>query len=316
VKRQSPVAHAELEEVVRAYRHALVEYRRAPRGGRIRRHLGRDVRRLRARFDGLLAGAGLDGDDQAAWLRTLVAGAPAPAAPVGAARLVFRGLSGSRAELRLLAREDGRLDAFMDGAAVGALPGDRGLVRSAPSLVYELGGVTYRETFAATPTELAELRDDLASGRRVPPELAARLVEDGLLDRTLGLTARGRRALALDDRPARPGEECPETRAISVRGDVPGSARVALDRMLARVAASSPGPVTGSRAALARESRRAGGRPFVATARLDVAGTTVRASATADTVAETIAALDARLRRLLHDLSRRGQPHDTHRPAS
>ena len=59
--------------------------------------------------------------------------------------------------------------------------------------------VEFRETFAASPESLAALRGFL-DGRSPPPwDVAQELLADGIVDVHLGLTPRGRRALATQD---------------------------------------------------------------------------------------------------------------------
>jgi ribosome-associated translation inhibitor RaiA len=161
--------------------------------------------------------------------------------------------------------------------------------------------------------QLTDLRDAEESGRRPRPRHIRELIEDGLIDRTLGLTARGRRALALDRAPARHAEVGIEA-AISIRGSVPSRARENLARALTHVAGVAPQPVLHITASLDRHEDLALDRPFVAKATLDVNGRAVRAQVAAASVSEAIHLLEGRLHRNLrtlaeHDLAERREEH-------
>jgi ribosome-associated translation inhibitor RaiA len=307
------VSQGELEQVVQEYRRVHEEHRRAPARGRTRRHLEVRLQELRARFDRLLAEAPVSTADRRHW-RNRLRGKEAVAPPPGDLRpLVYRGRSGSGSEIRLRATPDGTVETQVDGAAVAVLDRADELLGTTSELIFALNGMQFHETFGASPSCLADLRDAEESGRRPRPRYVKALIEDGLVDRTLGLTARGRRALALDRAPARHAEAGIEP-AISIRGSIPSRARENLARALVRVAGVAPQPVLHITASLDRHEDPALDRPFVAKATLDVNGRAVHAHVAAASVSEAIHLLEARLHRKLralaeHDLAERRDRH-------
>jgi hypothetical protein len=106
----------------------------------------------------------------------------------------------------------------------------KNLTTTKPGFVFALEGLRFRETFGASPASLTDLRPALQTGRRPRRKHVRELIADGLIDRTLGLTARGRRALALDALPAR-HVEVRTTPAISTRRPVAKHARENLSRV-------------------------------------------------------------------------------------
>lgn len=302
-RNEPPVTEEELELVAREYRHVHAEHHRAPPRSRTRRRLEARLRRLRQQFERLLARAPVT-EHERERLRALLHARPA-AIPAGEARpVVFRGRSDAGDELTVTAGARDTFDARVGGTSVAVLDGVAELDRTTPDLVFGLDGVGYRETFASSPAARAGLRTAVEAGRTPEAGDVRELIEDGLLDRTLGLTPRGRRALALDRDPARHTGTglAPQ---ISTRGRVSRSARDLLARRLAEVVRVAPRPVLHVTASLVRHDDPANTRPFVAKAALDVNGRLVRARVAAASESEAIDLLDDRLERNLRILSDR-----------
>jgi hypothetical protein len=301
---EPPVSPGRLQQVVDEYRHVHEEHRRAGSQGRTRRQLEVQLRQVRERFERLLTKALMSDADRRRWQAQLWESEAALPESVGVRPLLFCGRSDSGSELRLAATPEGTVEAAVDGAVVARF--DRGdeLLGTTPGLVFSLDGRRFRETFGVSTTCLADLRDAEETSRRPRGKYLRELVEDGLVDGSLDLTARGRRALALDREPARHADVGPEP-AISIRGSVPSRARKDLARALVHVAAVSPRPVLRITASLDRHEDPALDRPFVAKATLDVNGRTVRAHVAAASVSEAIHLLESRLKRNLHALAER-----------
>lgn len=294
------VSAEELERVAHEYRHVHEDHRRAPPQGRVRRDLKVRLRQLRYRFERLLAEAPVSDVDRRRWRDRLRRGVEAPSSPTGVPPLLFRGRSDAGSELRLAAGRRGTIDAFVDGVNVAVLDDAQELTTTKPGLVFALDDLRFRETFGASPPSIADLRDALTTGRRLRPQHIQELIEEGLLDRTLGVTARGRRALALDVLPARHAETGPSP-AITTRGPVSRHAGEKLARALTEVVRVAPRPVLRVTASLTRHEDPARSRPFVAKATISVAGRSVRAHAAAASENEAVALLESRLRRNLRD---------------
>ena len=297
--------HDELEEIAREYRHVREEHRRARRGGHTRRHLGMRLERLSTRFEHLLAEGGLEEADRRRWRDHLHHGAAEPEEPLALAPLLFRGRSEAGAELRLVVRHDGALDALVDGSTTERLEWAEELSATTPGLIFRLEGVGFRETFVASPAARAALRESLEDG--VPPEapFIGDLLADGILDRDLAVTARGRRALALDASPARRVGKPPMNLSIALRGPLPNRVRAELEAMAARIGAIAPRRPLRARLSLVHEEDRALERPVIAKGQLDLPARSVRAHVAASSAAEAIDLLEARLRRNLVDLGDR-----------
>ncbi len=298
------VSQDELEQVVDEYRQVHEKHRRARPRGRTRRHLEVRLQNLRQRFERLLAEAPVSDADRRHWRDQLQEDAAAPPSPTDVRPLLFSGRSDSGSELRLTAAPDGTVDALVDGAAVAVLDAADELTRTTPGFVFALDGMQFSETFGASLPCLADLREAATTGRRPWRRHVQELIEDGLVDRTLGLTARGRRALTLDRVPARHAEVGMEP-AISIRGSVPSRARENLARALTHAAGVAPQPVLRITASLDRHEDPALARPFVAKATLDVNGRPVRAHVAAASVSEAIRLLEDRLQRNLRALAER-----------
>lgn len=299
---EPPVSQVELERVADEYRHVHEEHRRAEPLGRTRRHLEARLRELRARFERLLAAAPLSDRDRRRWRRTLRAKA-APVPP-DAQPLLFRGRSGSGSEARLTAGSGGTVEVRIDGALAAVLDDADELTETLPGFAFDLDGVEFRETFDASPPALADLRASVENGRSPRSAYVRELIADGLVDRALGLTPRGRRALALDRLPAR--QEPPAVApVISVRGPVPPRARATFERALADAVLVSPQPVLHVTGSLTRHEDPALPRPVVAKATVEVNGRPVRAHVEAPNESEAIRGLESRLRRSLRRLAER-----------
>lgn len=197
------------------------------------------------------------------------------------------------------------LDAFVDGSATEVLDRADELEATGPAFVLELDGTEFRETFAVPSSTLAELRRAAVTGRVPRPESLSELMADGLIDRTLGLTTRGRRALALDRRAAHHEAPPVPAPAISFRGPVPERARDELSHALRVVAEVAPRPVLHIHGSITRHEDPAVARPVVAKAALDLGRHVVRAHVAAASEHEAIDLLEARVHRNLRRLADR-----------
>jgi ribosome-associated translation inhibitor RaiA len=314
---QPPVSEHELARTVHEYRRLHEEHRHARAAGSARRKLEGHLRRLRRKFERLVDEAPLASRDRQRWRNALSGMGPTPAPHADVRPLLYRGRSNAGSELLLLPMPDGTLEAFVDGAAVEVLDRADELERTDPEFAFVLDGTTFHETFAVPKSTLAELREAIASGRAPRPENLRELIEDGLVDGTLGLTARGRRALALDREPARPNELMPVPE-ITTRGRIPRRARAQLADTLDRLARLAPRPVLHVRGSLTHEEDPALERPAVAKATLDLGRHAVRAHAAAPTEHEAIDLLAARVRRKLRTLAERAaaERHEGTEPAA
>lgn len=311
------VSEGELEEVVHEYRRVHENHRRAPPRSSARRRLEVRLQDVRHRFERLLAEAPVTDADGRRWRDRLQRGATALPSCADVRPLLFRGVSGSGSELRLNAAPGGTVDGLVDGTAVAVVDAADELTTTQPGFVLVLDGLRFRESFGASPAALGDLRDALERGRRPRQKHLLQLIEDGLVDRTLGLTTRGRRALALDVFPARHAEVRPEP-TISTRGAVPRRARDDLAGALKHVARVAPSPVLGITASLTRHEDPALLRPVVAKASIALSGHSVRAHSTAASESEAIRSLESRLHRRLREIGgrdlaerREGQPPET-----
>ena len=300
---EHPVSETELEQVAHEYRRLHEEHRRAKPRSRTRRHLDARLRQLRHRFERLLAAAPLEEGDRRRWRHRLREGEAAPEA-TELRPLLFRGRSDSGSEIRLAAAPDGTVDVLIDGAHVAVLDAAHELTGTAPGFVFVLDDIGFRETFGASPATLADLRDSVATGRRPRSSHVRELVADGLVDRTLGLTARGRRALALDDSSTRHAAPTAEP-AVSIRGPVPPWVRDDLARAIADVAQAAPEPVLRMTGSVTRSEDPAVARPVVAKATIDVNGRVVHAHAEAALERDAIDLLASRLNRNVRSLGER-----------
>lgn len=302
--RRAEVTRDELEALVTEYRHVRVEHARAHRGGRVRRRLDRRLVQVDARFERLLREAVADAEVRRAWLEHLRNGAPAPAEPSAAAPpLVFRGRSETGSLVEVRQRPEGDYDVVVDGAAVERVAAVDDLAQTGPGVAFRLGGVVFQEVFALSPEALTALARFVSEPGSGPPfDRAQELIADGLVDRDLGLTARGRRALRNERRPA--GLAAPPVLRVSARG-VGEQPRRYLERKLRRVLRLSPLPVIGARAVVAEERNPSLERPATAKATVEVRGQDVHAHAAAGSPVEAVDLLAERLSRRLRGLGRR-----------
>jgi ribosome-associated translation inhibitor RaiA len=303
--RDPSVTREELESLVARYRHLLEEHRRAGVRSRSRRRFEHELDSLSNRFERLLAHTPADEEILAGWRAHLHHAAPAPPEPAPSAPLVFRGRSEAGAELLIRQPGPRELEVLVDGALVERLAHADELFSSQAPVAFHVGGQAYAETFAASPEALRELRAALESGHAAPPE--RELVLDGLVDRDLGLTPRGRRALALVA--AGPAETAASASPIDVvtRGRVSRRAAGRLRTELERLVRLSPRPVLHARGTLTHDENPRLARPVVAKATLDLGSRTVRAQASAGGTAEAIDRLVERLRRALRELRDRDE---------
>jgi hypothetical protein len=197
VKAESVISRDELESVVSEYHHVKEEHRRARSGSRVRRHLQARVEELARRFETLLEEAAVDDRERTRWRRHLQGLESEPSEPRARPFLLFRGRSDAGSTLEIHERDDGTLDAVVDGALTERLVGADDLHGSQPGLTFSVGGSVFRETFASPGEARAALVEAIADGAPPPRTYAPALLSDGLIDRNLGLTPRGRRGVEL-----------------------------------------------------------------------------------------------------------------------
>ena len=302
--REPVVERGELESLTAEYRHTLEEHRRARAQSRSRRRFERELDALSDRFERLLAHLPGDEELRARWRAHLYHGAPAPSEPEPRTPLVFRGRSEIGAELVIRRLGPRELDVLVDGVQVERLAKAEELLSATPGLSFRVGDQVYHETFDVSTETLDELRLALESGRPARPDRTVML--DGLVDRDLGLTPRGRRALALAPTELRETVRQVESPIeIVSRGPVGKRARERLRSELARLVELAPRPVLLARGSLSYEENPSLGRPAEAKATIDLSGRTIRAHATAAGTAEAIDLLVGRLRRELREVRER-----------
>lgn len=193
------VSAAELEAIVASYRHLQGVHRDAQADSSHRRRLEGELSELERELTRLLLESDASDDDRRLWLECLLHGGEPPAAP-GPARapLVFAGVSGSGTRVEVRHREDGGYDydVLLDGGLAERLPARHGEASLRTDGTFLHGGVEFRETFAVSDRARAALRAFVESPSEILPwAVSAELIADGLVDRNLSLTARGRRAL-------------------------------------------------------------------------------------------------------------------------
>lgn len=298
---EPPVSQDELDEVAHEYRHVHEDHRRAAPRSRVRRQLDARLRELRRRFEHLLATAPVTDLDRRRWRDRLRGRSGSPPSATDLRPLLFRGRSNAGSELCLVEAPGGLIDAIVNGAVAAVLDDARELAATRPDLVFALNGLRFRETFGVSPVAAADLRDALKTGRRPRQKHVRELIADGLIDRNLDLTARGRRALALDKTAAR-HLDIGALPVISTRGPVSSGAREDLALALARVARVAPRPVIHINGSLTRHMDPALPHPSVVKASIAMRGRTVRAHAEAASERDAIDLLEPRLRRKLHEL--------------
>jgi hypothetical protein len=298
------VTSRELTDIAAEYRHVLEEHRRAGARSSSRRHLERRLDLLDGRFERLLAHTPDDPETRAGWRAHLHHGAAAPSAAEVEAPLLFRGRSDAGAEVVVRRLGPRELDVVVDGAQVERLVSADELLSVIPGLAFEVGGRLYDEIFLASDDALGALRAALDGGRAAPADRELWL--DGLVDRELALTPRGRRALAeREPRPeaAEAGGEAPIE--IVTQGPVGRRARERLRRELAELLELAPGKALFARGTLTYGRNPSLARPAEARATIDLGVRAVHAHATAAGSAEAIDLLAGRMRRELRELRER-----------
>jgi len=193
-RRYSLPVREELEALTHFYLHLHNELERTKPGSSIRRKTEDRLLDVREQFDRLLDEWVDDDELRERWREHLHTHGPAPAEPKGIPQLVFRGENDAGSVVEV--RPDGNeLRVFVDGSLLERVDPRRDLASRVPGLVFHLDGFQFRETFAAPPEALQALTAFLEDGE--PPwEHVSELLGDGLIDAHLGLTPRGRRALA------------------------------------------------------------------------------------------------------------------------
>jgi hypothetical protein len=180
-----------LEEIVREYHHVQAEHRRAGPEGTGRRHLHERLDELEKRFERLLADHVGDEETRSSWRMRLHHGTEPPAEGTPAGPLAFKGRSSGGSLVEIRERPQGDYDVELDGVPVGILAGEIDFS------VYEIDGREFFEHFDAGAAALLALAGWVDDPSGEPPwEHLHPLLEDGLVDRHFGLTARGRRALS------------------------------------------------------------------------------------------------------------------------
>jgi hypothetical protein len=194
--RRRPYLRDELIAISHRRRHVEQEHRKAREDGRVRRHLAALQSDLAERFENLLARWVDDEPLRQAWRDYLHRGGDAPDEPVAAAPLAFRGVGAGGQELYVWKRGDRDFELEVDGASAGhqrtlAIDVVDGVAR------LHVGGVEYRERFSVDPGGRETLAAFVAAPEEPAPwERLGELLADGLIEKNLGLTDRGRRALA------------------------------------------------------------------------------------------------------------------------
>lgn len=294
----------ELEALVAEYRRVRTAHRGAREGGRVRRHLERSLAQIEQRFERLLTESSASPELRRAWLEHLQNQAPEPVEPSKhALPLGFKGLSENGSVVELRARSDGDYDVFVDGAEVERVAAADDLAQMGPGIALRVGDISFHEVFDASPDAVAALaRFVSAPHDGLAPEHVPELLADGLVDRDLGLTHRGRRALR-GERPA--AREAEPALRISARGDVGAAPRRYLERRLQRVLQRAPLRVLGVRTVITAERNSSLERPVSVKATVEVRGPDVRVHAAAASATEAVDLLAERLARRLRELEQR-----------
>lgn len=194
----APQPREHLEAIVEDYRHAEAEHRRARLGGTTRRRLERRLEELAGRFERVLGEWVPERDVRDAWRACLYHGAATPASPApGRLPLAFRGEDASGLVVEVRAAGSGEYAVEVDGVLVETVVDAAELTGHHAPAVFALGTLEFHETFSASPEAIGAAAEWFATPAGAPPwEHAAELADDGLVDSTFGLTARGHRCLA------------------------------------------------------------------------------------------------------------------------
>jgi len=194
--RRRPYLRDELLAISERFRHVAQEHRDAGADGRVRRHLGAVQSSLAEHFEELLTRWVDDETLRTAWRDHLRRGAAAPDEPAPAVPLVFRGVGAGGQELLVWRHGNRQVELEVDGSPAGRQPAVAIDVVDGVGRLH-LGGVEYRERFSVGSPGREVLAAFVATpDERTPWEHLGELLADGLIEPNLGLTDRGRRALA------------------------------------------------------------------------------------------------------------------------
>jgi hypothetical protein len=189
---------AELQALVRHYRHLQNEHHRAAPESATRRRIEDKLLDVRERFDRVVEEWVPEEELREAWRQHLHHGAPEPDGPHELRPLVFAGRSevtGSVVEIRGKQREE--LEVIVDGAPIERIDADKDFSVTVPPARFRLNDNEFVEFFSSSPEALRALAEFQGAEEASPPwESAAELLADGLIDTHFALTPRGRRALA------------------------------------------------------------------------------------------------------------------------
>ncbi|HEU4733208.1 MAG TPA: host attachment protein [Kofleriaceae bacterium] len=176
------------------FRHVEQEHRRQPLRSATRRRLSNQMQAIEDRFERLLLQWVADDAMRGRWRAFLRGRAPVPEQPAARLPPLFKGRTEAGATLEVRPTSGGH-DIFLDGARIDQGRAPWHLVSSLPGPV-RIGEHACEEVFDAPPLAIEALAQ-LAGGHARPPWPWAReLLEDGLIDPEMALTARGKRCLA------------------------------------------------------------------------------------------------------------------------
>jgi len=179
-----------LEQIVREYHHVQEEHRRAGPESSARRRLEARLVTLEAHLERLLAEDVAVESDRAAWRERLHHRSEGPPVAPQTRELAFKGRSEGGAIVEIRGRPGGDFEVTIDGRPVERLAGPIDFT------VYTDADRDFPEVFEASRRALAALRTWVRAPQGQPPrEHVHELLADGLIDRTLGLTPRGHRAV-------------------------------------------------------------------------------------------------------------------------
>jgi hypothetical protein len=187
-------AHVAPDEELRQLAHEYQRVRQAHSENTapsVRRQLEGKLEDLQRRFERTLEQLVPEDEARATWRAVLYHQAEPPEPAASSPPPIFRGRSDIGAEVEVREGNAGGYDVLVDGSLVLRLPDpvDQGHLR--------VDNLDFREVFDATPEALDALLVYTRDPDGDPPwPFAAELLADGLVDRTFGLTPRGRRALA------------------------------------------------------------------------------------------------------------------------
>jgi hypothetical protein len=197
------VTRVQLEALVGEIRHVREEHRRAHVGGSVRRGLHTRLAGYEDDFERLLAEWVPSEQARNAWRAHLHHGEPAPAAPPAGRPVAYRGRSGAGSVVEVRELGGGTYEVRVDGCLTETVAAELDFAGTRVPHTLVVDGRTFQETFAASERALKALEEFVAERDPRPPwRYAAELLADGLVDRTVALTPRGHRALAVKRRAA------------------------------------------------------------------------------------------------------------------